>query len=425
LHRHALESVFAFCALKELAPLPRVSKQWAVAVATMRTLDAEIDADWSASSLALFGASASPLCRHVGCLIWHGLPLTARQLATMSARMTNLHGLNCSLTVDQPMLVFPPRLRTLTLFVEPIAPRESALGSSSASTSVHQLPPLDAAIAAVAALPLLEELTLVAWDAESCCLAPLTSAPALHSLTLELQSDVFDSSAVTDALRSMPHLRSLGFDPSPESFARLLQQPHTLKLESFRMATGFTAEHGASIAQLPSLTDLAICLHGEHTDFLRGLSHLRRLELDSCLGSVADPARDAERIMHSLHALVGLSELRLLGGGDCPLRFTADQLAACLPHMPLLTSLHLSHAKALGSLHFLSSGPVTRSLQKLELVEIHPRLPLSELEHLHALSVLDRLKFDSVFDSPLDEATLQRYRPPCLLMPALVQFIYQ
>jgi hypothetical protein len=40
LYRHALESVFAFCSLEELAMLLRVSKEWAAAVNSMHSLDA-------------------------------------------------------------------------------------------------------------------------------------------------------------------------------------------------------------------------------------------------------------------------------------------------------------------------------------------------------------------------------------------------
>jgi hypothetical protein len=90
--------------------------------------------------------------------------------------------------------------------------------------------------------------------------------------------------------------------------------------------------------------------------------------------------------------------------------------------MPLLTSLLFSGTTSLNSLHFLSTGPITRSLFKLELSDVESRLPLRELAHVHALSMLADSRLFNVFEQPLDGEIEVRYTPPSLLMPSLQLF---
>jgi hypothetical protein len=132
---------------------------------------------------------------------------------------------------------------------------------------------------------------------------------------------------------------------------------------------------------------------------------------------------DVDRIMTSLHSLTGLTKLRLVGNlNDEEFGFTSEQMTACLAHMPLLTCLHLLDTAGLDSLRFLSSGPITRSLKELELVDFYPQLPVLELEHVHALSMLNRLKLHSLFDCPLDEYIVRLCTPPSRLLPSLRHF---
>jgi hypothetical protein len=63
--------------------------------------------------------------------------------------------------------------------------------------------------------------------------------------------------------------------------------------------------------------------------------------------------------------------------------------------------------------------------QGLELEDVYPLLPVRELEHVHALTVLNRLKLHSVFDRPLDEYIVRLYTPPSLLLPVLRNFEYK
>jgi len=98
---------------------------------------------------------------------------------------------------------------------------------------------------------------------------------------------------------------------------------------------------------------------------------------------------------------------------------TSEQLAECLPQLPLLRSLTLSNQAQLESLEFLKTGPVTRTLTSLELKNFHMRLPVEELQHVNALSALETLTLENVFDEPLAESTQQLYRRPSRLLPSL------
>jgi hypothetical protein len=412
LYRHALESVFAFCSLQELGSLLGVSKEWAAAVNSMRSLGAWLPYPPDDSHLLHF--CLSPLSRHVSVADVWAVPLSQWSLYLCSTRMSNLQELTCRFEGSWAPVVFPARLRTLSLGFLISA-------SSGQSFSDKQLRELDAAIAAVAALPLLESLHVTAIKAIRCCLTPLSSSPSLRALELKMPSSVFDSDAV-DALRRMPHLRSLTCSSSPAILTRMLQVPHTMKLDTLILYGPFTADYGDAIVSLPSLTKIDLSLASTHTDFLRQLPNLRILRFTSHLCTVLP---DADRIMSSLHSLVGLTELSIHGGGYCALAFTSAHLTTYLPHLPQLTSLHLSGATAVDSLRFLASGPITRSLKELELENFDPRLPLRELLHVHALSSLTKLIVSCMFDRPLDDHALPLYTPPSLLLPALREFEYE
>jgi hypothetical protein len=409
LHRHALESVFAFCSLEELAPLLRVSKEWTAAVQTMRPLGAVA---LSKSPLQLI--CASRLSRHIGSLHCECLPSSsaeASQSLLSSARLSHLHSLTLTMTDTWSLLVLPTRLRHLHV-------RFLLSGYVAAAQNLRDL---DAAVAVIAALPMLESLTLYVAGASTCCLTPLTNAPALHTLVLDLHDGVFRSPRNIAALRNMPHLRSLAFQPSSGVLTRLVEAPHQLKLETFCTAVPFADEDGDAIVQLPTLTTLSIRLGIRHTDFLRQLPNLRSLRMDfwQCVGRT-----DTERIVESLHSLVRLTMLRveMLGSRSTPL--TSDHLAACLRHMPLLTNLHLSYVRGLDSLRFLSDGPITHSLKELDLSYARPQLPLAELAHIHVLTALTKLRLESVFDEPLAEPTARLYTPPSPLLPSLRHFAH-
>jgi hypothetical protein len=415
LHRHALESVFAFCNLRELSTMLRVSQDWSAAVHSMRPLQSPFRPKGN-GTLPL--VCASRLSRHISALHPHS-PLSLDELSLLSRRLTNLRSLHCVLPDNWTPMLLPSGLRNLIvrfgqpgiLFADPFTDaQERALAE---------------AIRGMAALPLLESLELDARDSQRCCLIPLTDAPALHTLTLRLDESVLESPDVTAALRHMPHLRALKFNPTSTAFTRLLQPPHTMNIDTLDVQSPFTVEFGTAIVHLPSLTDLTLYLCSAHTDFLCNLPNLRRLHLFT---RTANSPLDAARIVHSLHSLTQMTDLSLDGNGHDtaahPFRFTSGQLAECLPHMPQLTKLHLFHPAALDSLRFLSSSavPLSRSLMELTLCDFHPPLPLTELRHVDALSSLTNLTLTRVFDRPLDEPTLALYKPPSAVLPALCLF---
>jgi hypothetical protein len=397
-----LESLFAFSNLAELAVLLRVSKLWATAVQTMRPLSVEFRSNGTVEFLC-----ASRISRHIDNLYQYP-PLPVQKLSLLSSALRHLRVLRCTFKDEWSPRSFPTGLRELYLQFD--YPQHDPLAG-------QQPRHLDATIVAIAALPLLETLTLAAYDAISCCLTPLATAPALRNLTLVLAANVLQSVAAVDALRNMSHLRSLNFNPSPSAFVRMLEMPHSMKLTTLHVAL-FTAECGEAVVQLPTLTDLSISLSAEHTDFLRRLPNLRSLSLN---GGLSDVAFDADRIMASLHSLAGLTALHLSGGGDMPLQYTSDHFVACLPRLPLLSALSLTWASGMDSLRFLSSGPITRSLKHLSLQYFEKRLPLAELSHVHALSTLTNLTLCCVFDASLDESL---YTPPSSLMPSLHHFAH-
>jgi hypothetical protein len=190
LYRHALESIFAFVSLRELASVLRVSKGWATAMRTMRPLDAKIDSMPDKSHL--LPLCMSPLARHVGSLT---VPLSPSTLYAVSRHCINLHTLDCLLQESFPApLAFPPQLRVLWLYF-------ATADDNAAPFSDKRRRDLDAAIRTIASLPLLEELSIIADMARRCCLTPLVAAPALRKMMLELSTHSLESPTNIDALR--------------------------------------------------------------------------------------------------------------------------------------------------------------------------------------------------------------------------------
>jgi hypothetical protein len=120
LYRDTLGSVLSFLTLRELATALSVSKEWSVAVRTMRP--AMLTADSSFEPLDTLLSSSSPLRRHVGQLgeqdhdiCW----LRANQLAALCHAVPQLQSLSAQLElmpVEAPLL-FPPRLQWLSMLL--------------------------------------------------------------------------------------------------------------------------------------------------------------------------------------------------------------------------------------------------------------------------------------------------------------------
>jgi hypothetical protein len=351
-------------------------------------------------------------------------------MRTIAQRMSNLRIFTCTIGEPCSPLLLPPRLRELNVRFKlspvpvpnPLYVQQAHAAQKRADAQVREL---NDAIRVIAASPFLERLELeLKKDVQDCDLTPLVSTPSLHTLELMLTQHLMELPSTIDALRSMPHLRCLILRPrnvSDNVPMRLFHAPHQMQLDSLYLYLSFTDAWGAAIVHLPTLTNLTVLLSSEHSDFLRQLPHLRILDLSLC--DDGGVFVDAERVMASLHSLTGLTDLGL--SGNHPPCITTADLAACLPRMPLLTSLHLSGVVILDSLRFLSSGPLAKSLKKLSLKFMKLRLPLSEQVHVHALSALTSLTLRAVCDSPLDEATLRLYTPPSSVLPELCHFEYK
>jgi hypothetical protein len=175
----------------------------------------------------LLHVCASPLiARHVSVVRLNKFALSAHALSVLAHRFPKLRELECRFEGSWSPLVFPAQLRKLSLQFN--MPDGSELPSFSEEMHCE----LDEAIVAIAALPLLEELSITADMARTCCLTPLATAPSLRLLSLNVQQDVLQSPGAIVALRSMPHLRSLTFDPHAQDFVRMLAVPHTMQLET-------------------------------------------------------------------------------------------------------------------------------------------------------------------------------------------------
>jgi len=443
LHRHALESVFAFCRLADLPRVMQVCQDWRAAVQTMRPLNADmprmpVSARGSrmASCVEKYCADRhmcaqctaadqrahvqrvcqTPMARHVSRLRNdYENAMTPELLSLLAERMPQLSSLDCRLGDAWAPLVFPPRLRVLRLDLRVFSRNDQAALIDDAS----------AAIRAVATLPLLESLKL--WLPREILpgisFAPLAEASALRELIFRTDDRAaLVDDTLLDALRAMPQLRVLDCKLSPAEFDRLTHMPHQMQLQRCSVPVPFDGQCCGAVTRLPSLTELVVYLQCKHADFLSQLPNLTDLRVGHWGFGNAVPVLDCARVLRALSSLHRLTSLSLWGdelddsGG---MQATSEQLAECLPQLPLLRSLTLSNQAQLESLEFLKTGPVTRTLTSLELKNFHMRLPVEELQHVNALSALETLTLENVFDEPLAESTQQLYRRPSRLLPSL------
>jgi len=179
LYRHALESIFAFCTLDELAAVSAVSCGWQAAVLNMAPLQCEMSAD---SDLArVVEMCRAPLRRHVSnvdCGRGNSDPVHASQfLPLLAQHMPHLRELSALLLLTEPLLTFPLQLTSLELSVIPTVTDDTA----------HLAATLDATVGAAGGLAQLQHFHLrLSWSnwKAGCSLAPLVRAPHLRSLSL-------------------------------------------------------------------------------------------------------------------------------------------------------------------------------------------------------------------------------------------------
>ena len=349
LYAHALESIFVFASLVELARLLCVSRSWQAAVSSMQPIGA-------------------PLPRNPCVSLSHSRYHTRQDEERERQRMHT----DCAYIAR----VCASRLRRHVIHVGGEDYHFDRLLLT--EEQLHMLPD---------ALPRLVHLRV--W-VHSDGAVPLRFPPRLRILHLHLRGGMVERATALDAtfacLAHLPHLEELTV--AEDRLAGSSLHP--------------SASHGvhaaAHVAMHHSLKDLTImdsrCLS---LDFLAAFPKLHRLTLSNVKqpDGAALPLTSLQRCFH-LHSLTVL-----------------DGMAPAPSMLPFaLDYLELHGCSYLPSLSFLSSSAWPHVLTHLEVRSVKPRLPLSELEHIMELWRLERLVLVNVFQAEPTLEQLAAFQPP-------------
>ena len=392
LHKHALESIFAFLSLEELSAVLAVSHSWSSAVGSMRSISAVwLTADW------LFDLSASRLARHIGVLGLADTFIRLRRelLYIVSLRMSGLHSLYYRPASSSPIVLpplFPPSLTLLGIDFHEDTP----------SSDVNSL------MAVVARIPNLRSLALYMYlpdGIEDVSFAPLVRSAHLRELDI---GDRELNPQQLNEIRALPSLASLKCCLNPDELSLLLRPPHQLRLQKLQIFD-VNEKNAQLLASLPSLTDLEI-RHWTTLACLRHVPNLRILALEEELPS------SPEAIIAGVDQCKQLTSLSISGS-----KLTCAHMTALLSCMPALSTLKLVRMPQLESLRFLSSEPLQRSLTSLSLTDCrHAALLTVELRHVFALQQLTHLRIRYSFAEKLNSLTKYDLQAPSLRLPKLI-----
>ncbi len=402
LYSHALESIFAFCVLTELAALLAVSRDWRSSVLKMRPIEGRL----CIVSHLIKQMCASPLRRHVIGITQHVATdrIGRGAFKLLSKKMPHLQSLQFAASCSGPdALLIPARLRELSL----------TMNKSDFDSPLI----LEATLAQIVRLPELTALTFssacTVWNVS---IAPLLAMAQLRKLDL---NDAFVSSDTVAVLRQLGQLHKL-LPPYNLFWSVILAPGHRLQLRGFNDSNGMSQEDCDTLATLPSLTRVVLdrcdCTH---FDCLTSLPQLQNLEL-SFIGS---QQVDSPRVVAALRQCTQLTELSAASLFPWHIVFTSEQqLREVVQSLPLLRSLSLIGCTNIPSLSFLTSGPIASTLTDLRLSIFEPRLPVAELHHIEQLRALERIELIDVFERALTPAENALYTPPSHLMPLLRSF---
>jgi len=413
LHRHALESIFAFLNLRELHGVVSVSHSWQSAVLSMGSI---IDLHYR--MLPLRTLLQSRLLRHVGRLHAIGV-FTAQELCQLAEQAPQLRWLSCRIQpfTTEP-IKFPAQLQWIAL---ELAGRSEPLeGSQSTSVMTQTM------LAALVPLAHLIHVALLGIES-GVSLEPLQRMPALRSVGLDWAERHSLSDAQAAHVCGVPqleelHLAELDLE-STSSLERLLATS-SAALSSLRFLAGegdalnlFPAV-AALLPRLPSLTEVTVCVpFVSLLESLRHLPHMRTLNLH-----LETDVTDAPRtLVQHVRSCRGLQELKISWNmmDDAPgFALNSALLGHCVAGLPVLHTLHLVSLH-LGSLAFLAQGTVAHTLTDLSIVDVKPRLLPAEIIHVHGLPRLQSLFLQHVFAEPLTVAAVEQLRPPSVLLSAL------
>jgi len=409
LHRHALESVFAFFEPSEMAMVSVVSRDWRAATMSMAPLDWRMRAFDPARMAQICG---SPLRRHVDTLDCCNDNVAARSecLQLLSQHMPRLRELSVALQLPLPpgvALEFPAGLRTLDLLLQNEFCAEDEVSACASLADVF---------AVVGGLAQLEELLLFfdlppEWES-AFSFSPLKRLPRLRFLTLTFSGGAIPrlSDKHIAELRALEQLESFSMAVDAPLLGRLFAEPHSLRWRELGGLWRLIEDMAQLLPRLPLRTvDARLVM--PHADFVMQLPHLTALRI----GSANREPVDTERIFQAVGKCTQLRELKLQDGiGGNELHFTSALIGACLVRLPNLQRLVIHGATKLETLSFLAQGSLPQSLTELGLRDFSQRLPLAELHHVHQLRELRLFILRNVFDAPLPQSTadeLSRFLP--------------
>jgi len=393
LHHHALESVFSFVTLRELAQLLSVCRDFNGAVRSMAPIGKELSFGMSADAFS--AVLHSPLARHVTA-IWSpsmNMPLSLEQLSQLAVHMPNLCRLRCypllpATPATEAEFRWPPRLTELSVAVV-LADRSQL---QHAESMAHIAARTNVLLASLPQLPHLERLSLVVQSFAFFVPADVSFAPlaALPQLTyfhcdwpLAQTARLPDTQArELQALTSLRHLRLSPTSGEDATTMRLLTPPHQWQLEE--LGSAWSAEVLRLLPTVPTLTRLDVMMRSDDATFLTGLPNLS----DLSLYLAGSPPLDPSVVLVSLQHCAQLVKLRL--HVVKALHLNVDSVVACVRHMPLLRSLHIGTAR-FSSLAILRELPPKLTHLGLSCLAGSNELPATELEHVKALPVLRTL----------------------------------
>ncbi len=208
LYRHAVESIFAFASLADLAALLSVCKDWRAAVASMAPCRFTFILN-NASQGKLAACCLSSLARHIGELQqWEEKVVSVQQMALICSTLKNLTCINAALGGSEvPAFNLLP-LRDVILDLSPFKEPQALLDALTNLTRLHTL-----------------ELQFGADQTSALSVAPLIR---IDSLTVLELTSLGPRPQHLSLLRSMHHLRHLSCIFAGLPLSELLAPPHQL-----------------------------------------------------------------------------------------------------------------------------------------------------------------------------------------------------
>jgi hypothetical protein len=377
LYKHALESIFKFLCLHELHRVMLVNRSWLAGVLSMASLELDHYKCMTRSDVLLL--CNSRLARHHSAISVGMSANESLNLECFSRLLEStpyLKKLGCALHMSSGQYEYTFSQRLLTMNLLCLYTPSGAL----TPTSIAEVATNNALLVAIGSCSRLRSLTLFFWYMprdSAISFVPITRMLSLRELRLLSEQDY--SNEQIAQLRSMSQLEVLFFNSSLETLARLLQQPHSLRVQRLETYIQKDDSFVALLPGLPSMTTLKETMKCQNFEFLGGLPNLTSINWDF----LHPPPSTA--LVAGLKLLRSVTHVKLDGAG-----LNCAQLTEAVSHMPLLQQLCLGKFDELESLAFLSSVcSLASSLTDLQLCDCHiMRLSLKAMCHTYSTSQL-------------------------------------